>query len=311
MKRIATLAVILALLSPCSLLHAQAAQPKPAAKAAQAPNLQGIRAVRDIKYGEAPGKTNLLDIYVPEDAQGSLPLIVWIHGGGWEGGDKGGCPALAMVRHGYVAASINYRLSKEAIFPAQIEDCKGAIRWLRAHAREYKIDPDRIGVWGGSAGGHLVALLGTSGGVKELEGTTGGNLDQSSRVQAVCDWFGPTDMSVFFQQAGDDNIFKPAPEKSPLFRLFGGPVEQRKDLVAQANPLTFITKNDPPFLIMHGDKDTLVPLAQSQMLAGALKAAGVACHLEVLPGAGHGNGFNKPEVAKMVAEFFDKQLGKK
>jgi acetyl esterase/lipase len=308
MKRTTALALV-ALLMACTCLHAQAAQPQPAGKAAAAaPNLQGIRAARDIKYGEAPGKANLLDIYVPEDAQGALPLIVWIHGGGWEGGDKGGCPALSMVRRGYVAASINYRFSREAIFPAQIEDCKGAIRWLRTHAREYHIDPDRIGVWGSSAGGHLVALLGTSGGVKEIEGTTGGNLDQSSRVQAVCDWFGPTDMSVFFQQAGAENIFKPAPEKSPLYRLFGGPTDQHKDLVAKANPLTFITKNDPPFLIMHGDMDTLVPLAQSQMLADALKAAGVECHLEVIAGAGHGNGFNKPEVNKMIAEFFDKTL---
>lgn len=132
-----------------------------------------VRFEGDLKYGDAPGKANLLDIYLPENAEGALPLIVWIHGGGWAAGDKAGCPAVGMVGRGYVAASINYRFSQEAIFPAQIEDCKGAIRWLRAHAKEYHIDPDKIGVFGASAGGHLVALLGTSGSAKEIEGTVG------------------------------------------------------------------------------------------------------------------------------------------
>jgi len=268
----------------------------------------GVRLEGDLKYGDAPGKANLLDIYLPENARGALPLIVWIHGGGWVAGDKAGCPALGMVGRGYVAASINYRFSQDAVFPAQIEDCKGAIRWLRAHAREYHIDPDKIGVFGASAGGHLVALLGTSGGAKEIEGTVGGNLDQSSRVQAVCDWFGPTDMGVFFQEAGEDNIFKAAPEKSPIDKLFGGPVEDHKDLVAKANPITFVSKDSAPFLIMHGDNDRLVPLAQSQILANALKKAGVECEMQVLEGAGHGNGFGKPEVLKAVADFFDKHL---
>jgi dipeptidyl aminopeptidase/acylaminoacyl peptidase len=127
-------------------------------------------------------------------------------------------------------------------------------------------------------------------------------------VQAVCDWFGPTDMSVFFQEAGNDNIFKPAPEKSPINKLFGGSVEDRKSLVAKANPITFVSKDSAPFLIMHGDKDMLVPLAQSQTLAEALKKAGVECELQVLKGAGHGTGFGVPEVIKAVADFFDKHL---
>src|SRR5207302_149492 len=132
--------------------------------------------------------------------------------------------------------------------------------------KEYNIDPNKIGVWGASAGGHLVALLGTTGEAKELEGAIGGNLDYSSKVQCVCDWFGPTDMAKFFPQAGSDNIFKPAPEKSPIVALFGGSLEDHKGLVAQANPITFISKTSAPFLIMHGDKDNLVPLAQSEML---------------------------------------------
>jgi acetyl esterase/lipase len=292
-----------------SAVHAeQSPATQPAARAAKLP--PGFKDAIDVSYGNAPGPANKLDVYWREKAEGKLPLLVWIHGGGWQAGDKAGCPALGMVPRGYVVASINYRFSQEAVFPAQIEDCKGAIRFLRAHAGEYHIDPDKIGVWGASAGGHLVALLGTTGGAnsKDIEGAVGGNVDQSSRVQAVCDWFGPTDMSQFFQEAGSDNVFKPAPEKSPINKLFGGPVEEHKDLVAKANPITFLNKDAPPFLIMHGDQDKLVPLAQSQILADALKAAGVECHLEILEGAGHGNGFNRPDVPKMVADFFDKHL---
>ena len=305
------LRLVSALLAVITLCVATRAEDAPTTRPAQKTKLPpGFEAARDVLYGDAPGAANKLDVYWAGKPEGKRPLIVWVHGGGWEGGDKAGCPALGMVPRGYVVASINYRFSREAIFPAQIEDCKGAIRFLRAHANDYHIDPDKIGVWGASAGGHLVALLGTSGGAnaKDIEGTVGGNADQSSRVQAVCDWFGPTDMSQFFQEAGSENIFKPSPKASPINKLFGGPVEEHKELVAQANPITFITKDAPPFLIMHGDKDQLVPVAQSQILADALKAAGVECHLEVLAGAGHGTGFNRPDVPKMVADFFDKHL---
>ena len=269
----------------------------------------GTRAERDLRYGDAPGRGHLLDLYLPEKSTAPLPLIIWIHGGGWSGGDKQGCPALSMIPRGYAVASLNYRLVPEAIFPAQIFDCKGAIRYLRAHAKQYNLDPDHFGVWGGSAGGHLVALLGTSIDVKELEGDIGGNIDQSSRVQCVCDWFGPTDMSVFFDQADRvPNIFKADPNKSPIAALFGGPVKEHLELVKQANPITFVKKDNPPFLIVHGDKDTLVPVAQSEILADALKAVGVEVHLEVMAGAGHGNGFDKPSLRGMMFEFFDKHL---
>ena len=311
MKRWFSFAVALVIvLIPTGLLGADPLPPQPTTKPVIQPKLPaGVLGMKDVKYGEAPGKANLLDLFLPENHKGTVPLIIWIHGGGWQAGDKAGCPALGMVARGYAVASLNYRFSQEAIFPACIQDCKGAIRYLRAHAKEMQIDPERVGVWGASAGGHLVALLGTSADVKELEGTVGGNLEYSSRVQAVCDWFGPTDMARFFPQAGDENIFKPAPKSSPLTALFGGAVEDKKELVAQANPITFITKNCPPFLIMHGDKDTLVPLAQSEILVEALNTAGVENHLEVLKGAGHGNGFGKPEVSMMIIAFFEKHLG--
>ena len=155
-------------------------------------------------------------------------------------GSKENCQAVPLIAKGYAVASINYRLSQHAIFPAQIEDCKAAIRWLRANAKKYNLDPDHIGVWGASAGGHLVALLGTTGNVKELEGH-GGNLDQPSRVQCVVDWFGPTD---FAKMGGRQD--KP---DSPMARLVGGPVRDRKELAAKANPIAYVGKDSAPFLI--------------------------------------------------------------
>jgi len=265
----------------------------------------GVKIERDIEYVPSGGKSRSLDIYVPEKAEGKLPLIVWIHGGAWKGGDKGNCPAMRFLSKGYVVASINYRLSQEAVFPAQIEDCKAAIRWLRANADKYHIDPNCIGVWGSSAGGHLVALLGTSGDVKELEGKEG-NLDRSSRVQAVCDFFGPTDftkMSAFPTKMEHDAA------NSPESQLIGGPIQENKDKAARADPITYVTKDDPPFLIMHGDKDPLVPHNQSELLHEALKKAGVDVTFHTVPGAGHG--FGGREVDEKVNAFFDRVLKNK
>jgi acetyl esterase/lipase len=255
---------------------------------------------KDLAYG--PSDANKLDLYLPEKADAPTPLIVWVHGGGWQQGDKKGGPALPFVAKGYAVASINYRLSKEATYPAQIEDCKAAVRYLRANAKKYNLDPDRFGAWGGSAGGHLVALLGTAGDVKELEGK-GDNLDVSSRVQAVCDWFGPTDLA---QMGGSHD--KP---DSPEAKLIGGPLQDNKDKVAKANPIIYVTKTAAPFLIMHGDQDKTVPPSQSDLLNEALKKAGVETSYEVVKGAGHGGEkFNTPESLKLVEDFFDKHLKK-
>ena len=271
-----------------------------------------VTRVDNVRYGEAPGTANLLDLYLPDHFDHSLPLVVWIHGGGWSAGDKAGCPGVPLVAHGFVVASLNYRLSGEVPYPAQIQDCKGAIRFLRAHADQYHIEANKIGVWGASAGGHLVALLGTSAGSTELEGTVGRNLDQSSRVQAVCDWFGPTDMTKFADQAQAAGIINTTPGPTLIMKLFGGSLQEKKDLVQIANPIYFIGKKPsseiPPFLIMHGDKDKLVPVAQSQMLCDALTTAGVPADLRILPGAGHGIGFNTPAVANTVLAFFESKL---
>jgi acetyl esterase/lipase len=261
----------------------------------------GTKLLRDLEYVPNGHERQKLDLYLPEKApQRPLPVIVWIHGGGWRGGSKERPPGLGFVSQGYALASIHYRLSQHARFPAQIEDCKAAIRWLRAHAQTYQLDPHHIGVWGASAGGHLVALLGTSASVKDLEGT-GGNADQSGRVQAVVDLFGPTD---FLQMGGTHNN-----RDSPESQLIGGPIQENKDKAARANPLTYITADAAPILIFHGDKDPLVPLSQSEILVAALQKAGVQATLKTLPGAGHGGpAFSSPENLTLIAEFFDKHL---
>jgi acetyl esterase/lipase len=290
-----------------AVVQAQPKEGRPARPAGPRPIPPGVKVERDIEYVPGGGKARSLDLYLPRESEDKkLPLIVWIHGGAWLGGDKGGCPAVRFVLRGYVVASINYRLSQEAIFPAQIHDCKAAIRWLRANADKYAIDPDRVGVWGSSAGGHLVALLGTSGDAKDLEGDEG-NLKYSSRVQAVCDWFGPTDFTKIGDFPSDLKHYAP---DSPEAKLIGGPVLENKDKAARANPIPYIAKGVPPFLIMHGDKDMTVPHNQSELLYEALKKAGVDVTFHTVPGGGHG--FGGPEVDKMVDAFFDRVLkGKK
>ena len=267
-----------------------------------------VRILRDLEYVPGGHERNKLDLYLPKQlapqarTSGPLPLIVWVHGGAWLGGSKKNCPATRFVRRGYAVASINYRLSQHAIFPAQIVDCKAAIRWLRANSNRYGLDAKRIGVWGSSAGGHLVALLGTAGDIKEFD--KGRNLKVSSRVQAVCDYFGPTD----FTKIGrfPSKIRHDAPD-SPESKLIGGPIQENKEACRRVNPITYVTKDDPPFLIVHGDKDQTVPHNQSELLYEALKKAGVKVKFHTVKGAGHGR-FKSPQVDKMVDDFFERHL---
>lgn len=257
----------------------------------------GVTALRDLAYVPDGHERQKLDLYLPEKGD-KLPLIVWIHGGGWEAGSKDRPPVIPFTAKGYAAASINYRLSQHAPFPAQIEDCKAAIRWLRANAAKYRLDPDRIGVWGLSAGGHLVALLGTSGGVKEFD--KGENLSFSSRVQAVCDWAGPTDFLAMNSAAVGRN------PKGPVAKLFGGPLNEHEDLAKLASPTAHAGKDAPPFLIMHGERDNLVPQRQAELLQNALKKAGADSTLQIVPGGGHV--FFSQESNQRVADFFDHTL---
>jgi acetyl esterase/lipase len=269
---------------------------------------EGVKGHRDLAYVINGHERQKLDLFVPERSDGPLPLIIWVHGGGWQNGSKEGCPPLrsGYTTDGYAVASINYRLSGHATFPAQIEDCKAAIRWLRAHAKEHNLDPNRFGVWGSSAGGHLVALLGTSGDVKEFD--VGANLDQTSRVRAVCDYYGPTDFTVFVTTPGFE---RHAAADAPEGKLLGGAVLENRDKAARASPITFVSQDDPPFLIVHGDKDSTVPINQSQLLFEALKKAGIRAHFHTIQGAGHGQGFGGPEIEPMARAFFERHLKSK
>ncbi len=272
----------------------------------------GAKLEWDIVYSKVGDRELLLDLCLPAKRSAPVPVIVWIHGGGWRGGSKNsGSRARGMLERGYAVVDVGYRLSGEAIFPAQVEDCKAAVRWVRANASKYSFDPDRIGAWGSSAGGHLVAFLGTAGNVKEFETET--NAQYSSRVQAVCDWFGPTDfLQMDKHSLPGSRLIHDAPT-SPESLLVGGPIQEEPytSLARKANPITYVTSDDPPFLIMHGDKDMSVPLHQSELLLDALKKAGVDASLYVVKGGGHGlrGGKETPdELFRMVADFFDKQL---
>ena len=272
----------------------------------------GVNVASNLVYASTPDKELKLDIYRAKSAgREELPLVVWVHGGAWRrGGKESPRQAIGLVERGYVVASVSYRLSQEAKFPAQIHDVKAAIRWLRAHAEDYGIAVGRVGVWGASAGGHLVALLGTSGGVAELEGAVGpAHKDISSRVQAVADYFGPTDFLQMDAHSISDRIAHDAPD-SPESELIGAPIQGNPDLAARANPITYVTPDDPPFLIVHGDLDPLVPHHQSELLQAALRGAGVEATLYTVEGGRHGQGgeFGSPELFERVADFFDRTL---
>jgi len=244
-----------------------------------------------------------LDLYLP-DKMGIYPLIVWIHGGAFMMGSKEDGVPVDYVADGYAVASLNYRLSQHALFPAQIQDCKAAVRWLRANDEQYRLDSQRFAAWGPSAGGHLAAMLGTTGEGVELE--AGENLGFSSRVQAVVDYFGPTDFLQMDEQRTPSGMLH-NPMDSPESKLVGGAIQDRKDHVRRANPITYITHLAPPFLIVHGDQDPLVPYHQSVLLEEALRQAGVTVQLYTVKGGGHG-GFTDPAVTVLTKAFLAKHL---
>ena len=265
----------------------------------------GWKIGKDLPYVSYGAERQTLDLYVPPGA-GPHPLVIWIHGGAWKTGSKADpLPLRLLAGERYAIASVNYRLSNMAKFPAQIEDCKAAVRWLRAHASEYALDPARFAAWGSSAGGHLVALLGTAGDKFDL----GEHTAVSSRVQAVVDYYGPTDFLQMDAHALPSAPFKHAALDSPESELVGGPLLENDLVAARANPVTHVTRDDAPFLIVHGDRDPLVPLHQSQLLESALRKANVPVTLYVVAGAGHGQGFEQdPRIVPMVKEFLARAL---
>ena len=265
---------------------------------------ESVTVHRDIAYVTDGHARQKLDLYVPADIGENLPLIIWVHGGAWRGGNKTHYRPMEYLSAGYAGASINYRLSQHAVFPAQIEDVKAAVRWLRANAETYRLDPNRFAAWGSSAGGHLVAMLGTAGDVPEFE--VGENLEVSSKVQAVVDYFGPTDFLQMDAHRLPDGLVHDAPD-SPESKLVGGSIQAHKDRVAKANPITYVSKDNPPFLIIHGDQDKLVPFHQSVLLKDALEKAGVSVTFYRVEGGGHG-WFRDPKVPELTKAFFEQHL---
>jgi acetyl esterase/lipase len=264
-----------------------------------------VNIVRDVVYKRVNGRDLRLDIYSPKSITHPLPVLLWIFGNRWSRGSKNHPPPLNLMSQGYIVVSIDYRLSGEAPFPAAIEDCKAAVRWIRANAADYHFDSDHIGAWGHSAGGHLAALLGTSGGVAELEGT-GDNSSFSSRVQAVCDMAGPSDIVQFYETVSSSNDGMAGIAKASIEQFLGGSVERNRAKAIAASATTYVSKDDPPFLIIHGENDMSIPVSQGEVLASKLKAAGVQVTLIVAEGRGHGVG--GPAFAPEITSFFDKYL---
>ena len=258
----------------------------------------GAELIEDVEFGVGGGRPLRMHIVRPiSPTHRPMPVIVFVHGGWWRRGDRAsGIPSLIpLAEKGFFCASVEYRLTDEAQWPAQIEDCKCGMRYLRAHTDQWGIDPDRIGVWGRSAGGHLVAMLGSTGSAADLEGS-GGWAEQSSAVQAVCDWFGMSDLTLLGHDDPD----------SHTARLVGGPVKDNIAVAKAASPITHVSSDSAPHLIMHGTEDAQVPLAQSELLHEALHQAGVESTLRIFEGLGHQD-LGEAAIADVHA-FFDRHL---
>lgn len=270
------------------------------------PAAHGATTFYNVPYAHAGGRDLLLDLYLPAtDGPGGVrprPVIVFFHGGGWRVGSKAEVVkkvASLVGETGYALASVNYRLSQDAIFPAPIIDGKTAVRWVRANAGRFGLDPRRVGAMGFSAGGHLAAMLGTTAGIASLEDPSMGNPTESSRMQAVCDVSGPVDLSF-----PTTSLIG----KLSVFGELGGTAPSKPDLVRQADPSLYVKAGDPPFLIIQGAKDGLVIPAHAQKLAAALKAKGVEVTLDVVPEGGHvPYGDDQHRAAR---EFFVRHFGK-
>ena len=258
---------------------------------------------RELRFAEVGDQVLKLDLHMPATTA-NPPLVVWIHGGGWRGGSKARPPIRAIVERGFAVASISYRFTDKSVFPAQIHDCKAAIRWLRANADDYGYAAERIAVAGASAGAHLALLLGVSSGVEQLEGTVGKHLDQSSSVQAVIDYFGPSD----FVLRGQTQPERAYTELSGSYALLGGQDGVvRPEMEQLASPATYVSADDPPLLAFHGADDDVVLLDQSRRIAQLYQDAGLDCQLIVLDKAGHGGKqFYQANQLEIAVEFLNR-----
>ncbi|MBC8125958.1 MAG: alpha/beta hydrolase [Gloeobacteraceae cyanobacterium ES-bin-144] len=258
--------------------------------AAYAPPRAGERIHRNVLFASPQGHDLRMDLYVPQTDK-PVPVVVWIFGGSWKFGSKGFHVALRdLTRSGIAVASIEYRMSSTAVYPAQLDDCRSAVQWLRSNGSRFGIDPQRIGVSGESAGGHLAALV--------------GNVEGAPRIRAVCALYPPTNLVTL------GRFYAKPSRLSNIDKLLGGPIEQKLALAAEASPVNNVSASSPPFLIIHGAQDKLVPLEQSQMLQRKLADAHVEAQLIVVPGKGHWFSLDEKQIAK-VSSFFQAHFAQK
>jgi len=257
---------------------------------------------RDLAYGKVADTELNLDLAMPKTGAGPFPAVVFLHGEGWRAGNRQQMNHFieGMARLGYVGVTVEYRLVPTALFPAQVEDCKAAVRWLRANAKKYRIRPDRIGVVGFSAGGHLASMLGVTRKEDGFEGV-GGNPEQSSRVQAVVSFFGPTDFSARdWPKDLEDEVIAP---------FLGGTFADKADSYKRASPVNYVTVDAPPFLFLHGTDDKLIPIDQSRRLSEKLKTVGVPTQMVALEGEGHGfTDANNQKSMQRMLDFLSEHL---
>jgi acetyl esterase/lipase len=266
----------------------------------------------DVPYASV-SSSQVMDIYIPE-GDGPFPVVVLIHGGAFKMGDKRmeTRNAEVLVANGYAAVSINYRLSSEAKFPAQVHDCKVAVRFLRANASKYKLNPEKVGSWGASAGGYLSAFLGTTSGIEEFEGSDLGYVEFSSKVIASVDWFGPIDFLTMDDEAQSLGFaLNTNSASSPESQLIGHAIQSVPELVKKANSTAYITSDDATFFIQAGSVDRNIPYLQSLNFFDSLKSVlgSEKVYFELLEGAGHGGPlFSSPSNLEKVMAFFDQHL---
>lgn len=300
----------------CLFLHlasATAQDKQPDKKPAEPEVPNGVELLSDITYCTVDNMELKLDLARPKEGKGPFPAVVCLHGGGWHMGTRKMYTSWVtrLAEEGYVAIAVSYRLTPKNQFPCQIQDAKCAVRWLRANADKYKVDKDRIGCMGDSAGGHLVCLLGTTAKKDGLEGD-GGFADQSSKVQCVVAYYPPTDLTVVHEivRAGKAPVLEGLYARKVVEDLLGGPPEKvGMDKYSKCSPVTYVSKESAPMLLIHGTADRLVPIDQSRMLEKKLRDAGVEVTVLPIEKAGHGFGGKNNEIAGAATiEFFEKHL---
>jgi acetyl esterase/lipase len=262
---------------------------------------------RGIEFARVGETVLQLDLYRPDPDRRDAPppLIVWVHGGAWRAGSREDVPIRALVEQGYAIASIDYRLSTTARFPAQVHDIKAAIRFVRAKAADWSCDPDRLIIAGASAGGHLAALAGVSHGLPQLEGTVGKDLDQSTAVQAIVSFYGASNLQTILAQSTPHGLRVREPA---LEMLLGGLPNQQPDLARLASPVAHVDPHDPPLLLLHGDQDPQMPINQAHELEGAYQKVDRPVEFIVVHGAAHGGpAFYTPEMLERLRKFLDRQ----